>query len=143
MLLDEFIPMIERRIPTQRRALLGWSMGGYGASARRRDVARPVPSGGRRQPRSGPRPARPWTARSTTPMTTRWHDVFRHAARLSALAVRIDCGKGDPFYPAARKFAGDLHPEPETSFGDGFHDAAYWRSVAPAQLRTITQAFNQ
>ncbi len=143
MLLDEFIPMIERRIPTQRRALLGWSMGGYGA------LLAAETSPGRFRAVAAASPAL-WTSSGATADGAfddaddyARHDVFRHAARLSALAVRIDCGKGDPFYPAARKFAGDLHPEPETSFGDGFHDAAYWRSVAPAQLRTITQAFNQ
>jgi hypothetical protein len=26
------------------------------------------------------------------------------------------------------------------SFGEGFHDAAYWRSVAPAQIATIGKA---
>ena len=31
MLLDEFIPMIEQTTKTTRRALLGWSMGGYGS----------------------------------------------------------------------------------------------------------------
>src|SRR4051812_28425892 len=33
MLLDEFIPLVEQQVParTQNRALLGWSMGGYGA----------------------------------------------------------------------------------------------------------------
>lgn len=31
MLLDEFIPLVESRIGVQPRALLGWSMGGYGA----------------------------------------------------------------------------------------------------------------
>jgi len=52
-------------------------------------------------------------------------------------------GTGDPFYPAARKFVDDLHPEPEASFGSGFHDAAYWRSVAPRQLRTINRALTR
>ena len=68
------------------------------------------------------------------------HDVYRQAARLAALTMRIDCGTHDPFYDAARTFADDLQPAPETSFGSGFHDAAYWRSVAPAQLRTIIRA---
>ena len=31
MLLDEFIPMVESRVGPQPAAVLGWSMGGYGA----------------------------------------------------------------------------------------------------------------
>jgi enterochelin esterase-like enzyme len=31
MLLEEFIPMVDQRVGTAERALLGWSMGGYGA----------------------------------------------------------------------------------------------------------------
>ncbi len=140
MLLDEFIPMIERRITTRRRALLGWSMGGYGAllaAETRPDRFRAVAAAS---------PAL-WTSPGATAEGAfdsaddyKRYDVFRDAARLKAITVRIDCGTGDPFYSAARTFADDLRPAPQQSFGSGFHDSAYWRSVAPRQLRTINRA---
>jgi len=143
MLLDEFVPMIERRVATKRRALLGWSMGGYGALL----AAETAPDRFRAVAAASPAL---WMSPGATPADAfddaedyHRNDVYRDAARLATVTVRIDCGTGDPFYQAARKFAGDLHPEPEASFGSGFHDAAYWRSVAPRQLRTINRALTR
>ena len=56
------------------------------------------------------------------------------------MVVRIDCGTGDPFYEATKNFVGRVHPAPQGTFGSGFHDYAYWRSVAPAQIETIKRA---
>ena len=68
------------------------------------------------------------------------NDVFAGVDRLASLEARVDCGTDDPFYDAARMFVSRLpHPNPG-SFGEGFHDAAYWRSVAPAQVATIGHA---
>jgi S-formylglutathione hydrolase FrmB len=143
MLLDEFIPMIERRVATRRRALLGWSMGGYGALL----AAETEPDRFRAVAAASPAL---WTTPDATPEGAfddaddfERNDVFRGAPRLEAMTVRIDCGKGDPFVSASRQFADDLQHQPETSFGAGFHDAAYWRSVAPRQLRTIDRVFRR
>jgi hypothetical protein len=37
-------------------------------------------------------------------------------------------------------FAARLPHADQGSFGSGFHDDAYWRSVAPAQIATIAQS---
>jgi SAM-dependent methyltransferase len=73
----------------------------------------------------------------------RRNDVYAHTARLAPLVVRVDCGTGDPFYASVKKFVGDLHPAPQGTFGSGFHDDAYWRSVAPPQIQTIRRALKQ
>ncbi|HEX9530310.1 MAG TPA: alpha/beta hydrolase-fold protein [Acidimicrobiales bacterium] len=138
MLVHEFVPMVEREVgPLARRALIGWSMGGYGALL----VAETTP-----QTFSAVAAASPalWlSAAATAPGAFddaedyRRHDVVAGEARLARLVVRVDCGQGDPFYRAARSFAAGLPGPPQTSFGPGYHDAAYWRSVAPAQIATI------
>lgn len=143
MLLTEFIPMVEARIRAPARALLGWSMGGYGALL----AAETEPEHFAAVAAASPAL---WTSPGATAPGAfdgagdyHRHDVYAGIARLGTLEVRIDCGTGDPFYAAAKRFAADLRPAPEGSFGPGFHDAAYWRSVAPAQVDTITKALTQ
>ena len=140
MLLDEFVPMIDKMVGTDRRALLGWSMGGYGAllaAETRPEMFRAVVAVS---------PAL-WTSAGATapgafdgPDDYRRHDVFARAESLRPLTVRIDCGDGDSFQPAARRFAALLEPDVITSFGPGFHDSPYWRSTAPAQMETLSEA---
>lgn len=142
MLLDEFIPMIERRVHVEKRALLGWSMGGYGALlAAEREPTRFAAV-------AAASPALFTTAGATVEGAFddagdyHRNDVFADVDRLAApMVVRIDCGSADSFYGAARTFASDLPNPPQGTFGAGFHDNPYWRSVAPAQLRTINAAF--
>ena len=56
------------------------------------------------------------------------------------MTVRVDCGTHDPFLHADRAFAAQLPARPAGTFTAGFHDFAYWRSIAPAQIDTITAA---
>jgi S-formylglutathione hydrolase FrmB len=140
MLLDEFIPLVESRVGAHPRALLGWSMGGYGALL----AAETVPSRFRAVCASSP--ALFTSGASTAPGAfdgaADYHrnDVFTRTARLAPLTVRVDCGTSDPFYEATREFVAQLHPAPQGTFGKGFHDDAYWRSVAPDQIATINHA---
>jgi pimeloyl-ACP methyl ester carboxylesterase len=143
MLLDDFITLVESRVGVRPRALLGWSMGGYGALL----AAETAPSRFRAVCAASPAL---WTSPGSTAEGAfdsaddyRRHDVYAHAARLDALTVRVDCGTGDPFFSAVKKFVEGLHPAPQGTFGSGFHDDAYWRSVAPAQIRTITRALER
>jgi enterochelin esterase-like enzyme len=140
MLLGEFIPLVESHVGARPRALLGWSMGGYGALLAAETAAR------RFRAVCATSPAL-WTSPGSTPQGAfddaddyRRNDVYARTARLASMIVRIDCGTSDPFYDATRKFVSDLHPAPEGRFGPGFHDDAYWRSVAPAQVQTIKRA---
>ncbi|MET0420220.1 MAG: hypothetical protein ABW073_00810 [Acidimicrobiia bacterium] len=56
------------------------------------------------------------------------------------MTVRIDCGTDDPFHDADAEFAARLDEANRGAFSAGFHDAAYWRSIAPARIATITNA---
>jgi S-formylglutathione hydrolase FrmB len=141
MLLDEFVPLVEQRLGTSTpRALLGWSMGGYGALlAAEREPDRFAVA-------VASSPAL-WTSPGDTPAIAfdgeddyRRNDVYAGVDRLESLVARVDCGTDDPFFGAASAFAARLpHPNPG-SFTEGFHDDAYWRSVASAQVATIGDA---
>jgi S-formylglutathione hydrolase FrmB len=141
MLLDEFIPFVERRLElSPPRALLGWSMGGYGAllaAERAPDRFRAVVASSPALWRSpGDMPAIAFDGEADY----RRNDVYARVDRLAPLVTRVDCGTDDSFIDAARAFASRLpHPNPG-SFTEGFHDAAYWRSVVPAQIATIGRA---
>jgi enterochelin esterase-like enzyme len=140
MLLAEFIPFVEQRTHTTNAALLGWSMGGYGsllaaerAPARFFAVAVASPA--------------LWTDSGQTAPgafdnASDYHrfDVYTAEQRLAGIVVRVDCGTGDPFYRATRRFVAGLPVGHEGAFGPGGHDAGYWRSVAPGQIATIAAA---
>lgn len=128
MLVEEYLPRLsDRRLRTDRLALHGWSLGGYGAL---------------RLAAVGELPVRSVTASSpaitdSRPAVPEDLDLWREPEALDGLPVRIDCGRGDPFYSGLQEFTGrlgGLDPEPVVVFGDGGHTGPFWRSVAPAQL---------
>jgi enterochelin esterase-like enzyme len=136
-LTDELVPILDRRagesIP---RAVLGWSMGGYGAllaAATRPELfATAVASS----------PA-VWRRAADTPEGAfddaadfERNDILDRLDRLRDTRVRIDCGADDPFAAIVRRLHTDL-PQAAGGITPGFHDPSYWRSVLPAQLRFI------
>ena len=121
MLLEEFLPRLERRgLATDRLGLGGWSMGGYGALRLVVEDAVPVRA-----------------VAVLSPAVNPGDGVMDQPDRLAGVPLRIDCGRGDPFYPNVRELVDALDPAPETSFGAGGHTSAYWRTVVPEQLRFI------
>ena len=53
------------------------------------------------------------------------------------MAIAVACGTSDPFYPTTRDLVARMSYPHTDFFGPGFHDATYWSSVAPDQLRAI------
>ncbi|HEX3539402.1 MAG TPA: alpha/beta hydrolase-fold protein [Acidimicrobiales bacterium] len=140
MLLDEFIPMVERRTGTTAAALLGWSMGGYGSllaaeRASSRFFAVAVAS-----PALWTSPAQTAPGAFDSAADYRRFDVYGGAHQLVGITMRVDCGTSDPFYHATRRFVAALPGGNQGSFGPGGHDSGYWRGVAPAQMATIAAA---
>lgn len=140
MVAREFLPLLARRgLDVGRLGLFGWSMGGYGAllltaerTVRPRAVAVSSPalftSAGATAPGAFDDPA-----------DFAHHDVAAHPDRLNGVPLMVDCGRSDPFFAATRTYTARITPAPLTSFGAGGHDASYWRSVAPAQLRFLAR----
>ncbi|MFI7588467.1 alpha/beta hydrolase [Spongisporangium articulatum] len=151
MLLEEFLPLLARRglqaSENDRIGVLGWSMGGYGAlllAARlgSERVAGVVAESPALWLEPGDSAAGAFDDREDFER----NDVFTRA-RLRALTgvrVKIDCGRADPFWWAARTYAQDLGKAtgtaPETDFGDGVHTNRYWLAKAPKSIGFIGNA---
>ena len=132
MLVRELVPLVESTTGNGRRALVGWSMGGYGAllaASRFPDrfpvVVATAPALWRRAGESAP-------GAFDGELDFRAHDVFTATDRLAGVTLRLDCGRDDPFLEAVEALAARV-PEAELVVQRGFHDAATWRRMAPAQ----------
>jgi enterochelin esterase-like enzyme len=143
MLLDEFIPYCRSALrlgDAAGEALMGWSMGGYGALR----VAESRPGAFRgvcavsaalwRSYDDGVGDAFDSAADYAA------HDVYAGAGRLDGLPVRLDCGRQDPFYEADKAFAEALPQKPQGGFEPGGHNDAYWRRVAPPEMDFVAAA---
>jgi hypothetical protein len=133
LVLDRFLPMLEQAgLDVARPGLLGWSMGGYGAMVVATELASPGPV-------SVASPALWQSYGDSAPSAfdgradfAQW-GMFARSGQLDQENLRIDCGRGDPFYPAVRQFR-DRVPRAEVHISRGGHDAAYWTQVLPGQL---------
>jgi S-formylglutathione hydrolase FrmB len=145
MLLRDFLPMLENRYGLARGpvALVGWSMGGYGALLAAQEhperfvgvaAASPAIFQSYDEMRAGPGDA------FDSPEDFAAHDVIADAARLGDMPVRVDCGTADPFYENDRAFVAALPTEPEGSWFRGCHNGDSWRVVAPAQIAFVGRA---
>jgi pimeloyl-ACP methyl ester carboxylesterase len=124
MVLDEMPAWLhERGFDAGRRALWGWSMGGYGAlrlAERRPSWARGVAV--------------------FSPAISQGDAVFEHAARLDAATLACWCGTEDPFHDATRVFVGALAARPAiASFSPGGHTRAYWNDQTLEAFRFLSQ----
>ncbi|MCU1488144.1 MAG: esterase [Actinomycetia bacterium] len=137
VVLDELVPFLRSELGLERFAVLGWSMGGYGAlllGERHPDLF-PVVVGSSPALYASFADAAPGAFDDAAQFTR--DDVFTGAGELDPSKVRIDCGRQDPFAAADRRFVERLGPKATSSFPRGYHDARFWRSVAGAQIRFI------
>lgn len=145
MLLDEFIPRCAERyrLGEHRRAIIGWSMGGYGgllAAETRPDLFVAVVAVSPAVWSSYDDMLRERGDAFDGPADFDRHDVIAHADRLAGLRVRVDCGTEDRFWRAATRLTAVL-PEPASGgFSKGGHGGEYWREAAPAQVEFIGRA---
>jgi acetyl esterase/lipase len=134
--LDRFLPLLgDRGFDVRRPGFMGWSMGGYGALLLASErVERGLSVG----PVLAISPAVWEDYDDTSPAS--FDDVEDFAAYgmfarrdlLEGIDVRIDCGRGDPFYGNAKDFADGL--DAELHIEAGAHNDAYWTRVLPEQL---------
>jgi len=143
MVTDEFIPLLAQNgLDTSRIALLGWSMGGYGAlliggRLGPRRVASIVAS----SPALWPRAADAAAIAYDSPDDYSASTVYGRQRELRDIPVRIDCGSGDGFAHNVEAYITTLDPAPEGGITAGGHDMAYWRRVAPEQLVFVGEHF--
>ncbi|HET7487582.1 MAG TPA: alpha/beta fold hydrolase [Acidimicrobiales bacterium] len=138
MVFEELLPELDARHGRLPLALLGWSMGGFGALAAAAAHPDRVAAAAAASPAlwSAFGQTAPGAFDSAADFAA--NDVFRSTDVLRRLPVRIDCGDEDPFASAAHRLAAAL-PGAEAAFGTGFHDSAFWRSRVPAQLAFLAK----
>ncbi|HEX4727642.1 MAG TPA: alpha/beta hydrolase-fold protein [Jatrophihabitans sp.] len=136
MITDELLPVLhERGLSTSRIGLLGWSMGGYGALllAGRLGADR-VSVCVAESPALWLHPGDSAPGAFDDPADYQANTVFGQQSRLDRIAVRVDCGQGDGFLPAAQHYVRGFAHHPAGGFQAGGHTLGYWRRMAPDQL---------
>lgn len=144
MLNQELLPLLaDRGLRTQRYGVLGWSMGGYGAllfaaldywqrmvRPERKAVAVGAlsPALWRRFEDSAP-------GAFDGVEDFELSSVFGRRSGFRDVAVRIDCGRDDPFAEAAGELRTELRAQGGTQLGA--HTPGYWRRMLPDQLRFL------
>src|SRR5665213_3055528 len=138
----EFSPLVHRLLnlgPGTNESLLGYSMGGYGALL----AAIREPHRYRAVAVAGPAIWRSFEEQHTL-VPDAFDDradfdknsVFASASALLGQAVRIDCGRSDPFAPNVEVLSKAL-PRAIVSVRAGCHDDTLFRSAVADQLRFI------
>jgi enterochelin esterase-like enzyme len=140
----EFLPLLANRgLNTSRFGVLGWSMGGYGAllwvalhSFQR--LVRP----GRQAVAVGALSPALWRRFADAAPGAfdgaedfELSQVFGRRHGFRDVAVRIDCGRDDPFAKAANDLREELHAAGGLQLGA--HTPGYWRRMLPDHLRFL------
>jgi S-formylglutathione hydrolase FrmB len=144
MVVDELLPLLaDHGLRTDDLGLMGWSMGGYGA------LLWVALQYWQRRVRPGSRAV---AVGALSPALYREYDevqpgafdgpedfdqsqVFGRPVGFRDVAVRIDCGRDDPFAPAAHELREQLHAAGGQQAGA--HTPGYWRRMLPDQLRFL------
>jgi S-formylglutathione hydrolase FrmB len=102
--------LAERGFDADRRAVWGWSMGGYGAAR----LAEEYPDWAR-------------AAALFSPAVAPGDAAFAEVDRLAGLPLSVCCGEQDRLYENVRAFVDALPTDPEmVTYGDGRHTRVYW-----------------
>lgn len=135
MVLEEFLPLLRARGLDGVVMFWGWSMGGYGALRLASLLGRD------RTPAVAAASAALWTDAADTSPGAFDDDadfarstLFGRQGLLDGIAVRFDCGAGDPFAPANQRYRDGFETTPQGGVQLGDHDMGYWRRMAPVHL---------
>jgi len=132
LIIDRFLPMLaDRGYYVRRPGLLGWSMGGYGALLMATELPDPGPVcavSAALWPSYGETAPGSFDSQADF---DEWN-MFDRRDRLEGLQVRVDCGRGDPFFRNVADFCDDT--DIEFHADAGAHDEGYWRRVLTDEL---------
>jgi enterochelin esterase-like enzyme len=138
MVVDELLPLLKQRgLVTGPIGLLGWSMGGYGAlrlgGLLGPDKVSAVVAG---SPAIWSDPDDASGSGFDDAEEYRRYTVTGHQSDLEGIAVRVDCGTGDPFYRDVQDYVESFPPGADvtSTFEPGGHTPGYWRRMLPPQL---------
>jgi pimeloyl-ACP methyl ester carboxylesterase len=144
MLVDEFLPLLAARgLRTERVAVAGWSMGGYGAllfALAYRDRIRLAVASSPAIFHSYADAHRVNPGAYDSPAEWARYDVTVRAKEFTGLPVRIAIGADDPFAPAVRNLRDRLPERSVVRIATGCHDNRFWTYAAPAQVQAISSA---
>ncbi|HEU5474497.1 MAG TPA: alpha/beta hydrolase-fold protein [Actinophytocola sp.] len=136
MLVEEVPRWLAHRRHAAPTAVLGFSMGGWGALnlARRRPDLRAVAL-------ASPALFQRWSVAETrkafaSERQWREHEPLQHIDELGAAPIGLWCGSEDSFAGPAREFIRKAHPE-HAAITKGAHDNAYWHKVLPEIMRFV------
>lgn len=134
MLTAEFLPLLKKRgLHTERFGVLGWSMGGYGALLLAAELgATRVAAAGAMSPALWHKASQASEGAYDGPDDFQRHQVFGRAADFKDVALRIDCGRDDPFAGAVRDLRDELSAE--GGLQAGAHTSGYWRRMLGDQF---------
>jgi len=135
MVIADLLPLLATKgLATQRITLIGWSMGGYGALLLASRL------GARRVAGVAAASAALWQSPGDSAAGAfddnadfARNDVSARRNVLAAIAVRLDCGRDDPFIAANRALARQL-PAATATFDTGAHTEQYWTAHAGSQM---------
>jgi enterochelin esterase-like enzyme len=143
MLFGEFLPMIEHRglgAAGTGRAIMGWSMGGYGALL----ATATHPGAFRATVAESPAV---WTSYASAVSDAfdgqgDWaaHDIFGRLPALEHASLKIDVGRDDPFAGAVAELRARLTPKPAGTIAEGCHDGTFWRRMAASSTAFVGMA---
>jgi pimeloyl-ACP methyl ester carboxylesterase len=136
MLVEEVPRWLAQRRFAAPMAVLGFSMGGWGALnlARRRPGLRAVAL-------ASPALFQEWAVAQTREVwadEAQWseYEPLRHVDGLTGTPIGLWCGTEDSFAAPAREFVEQAHPE-FAAITRGAHDGDYWHRVLPEIMRFV------
>lgn len=133
LVIDRFLPLLaDEGLATTTPGLLGWSMGGYGALLLATELESPgpvlavSPAVWRERDEAAP------GAFDGAADFEEW-GAFGRARDLEGLDLRVDCGRGDPFFRHVLELQDEV-PGIDVRIESGGHDFGYWTRELPGQL---------
>jgi S-formylglutathione hydrolase FrmB len=142
MLVEELLPRLGAMgMRTSRFAVIGWSMGGYGALLLAETLGRSrVAFVAADAPALWLHPGDSAAGAFDDADDFRRHDVFAGRARLTGIPVRVVIGRSDPFLVATKAFVAGVPDMVGADYPVGGHEDKVWSATAVDQLRPMAAA---